>query len=160
MSCNFLKPRAFVYCRVCISDNRLEICSFTCIQTYRHLAYVKFNFRPRQIQWILSINKQITIIIKTVVKFTKDTFQLWTITVLPLHSLDHHRRYINVHNLFVTIINHAFTERCNHEKKKKRNQWKMEKYREIWRKKRYQRSWSRTRVATSDDEDSVMKRNV
>ena len=157
MSCNFLKPRAFVYCRVCISDNRLESCSFTCIQTYRHLAYVKFNFRPRQIQWILSINKQITIIIKTVVKFTKDTFQLWTITVLPLHSLDHHRRYINVHNLFVTIINHAFTERCNQEKKKKE---KPVKNGEIQRDLKKEEVSKRTRVATSDDEDSVMKRNV
>ena len=45
------------------------------------------------------------------------TFNLRLIVVFLLHLLNHHRRYIDIDNILITIINHVFTKYYNNQKK-------------------------------------------
>ena len=45
------------------------------------------------------------------------TFKLRLIVVFLLHLLNYHRRYIDVDNILITIIDHVFTKYCDNQKK-------------------------------------------
>ena len=49
--------------------------------------------------------------------YEDQTFNLRLIVVFLLHLLNHHRRYIDVDNILITIINHVFTKYYNNQKK-------------------------------------------
>lgn len=51
-------------------------------------------------------------------RMSEDTLQLWIVGIFLLHFFNHHSGYINVDNIPITIINHAFAKCCKHEETK------------------------------------------
>ena len=49
--------------------------------------------------------------------YEDQTFNLRLIVAFLLHLLNHHRRYIDIDNILITIINHVFTKYYNNQKK-------------------------------------------
>jgi len=57
------------------------------------------------------------VIILLLFLYEDQTFNLRLIVVFLLHLLNHHRRYIDIDNILITIINHVFTKYYNNQKK-------------------------------------------